>query len=255
MGNSKNIETRFQNLALLQAKGVSVVDVVRGVRYTAAFLDDGRCGLAFSFARLISPAEKNIPLVLTLPRPAEDLLALFGSSAVGDRAIATAVANAILNSEGELSDVQPDPQDVSEILMVGHIAPLAKHLVSLGIHPLVVDDALPDSLPLDRTEHLAARSDLLILSASTVVNGSWWPLSAAAKKTWLVGPSAPMCSAVYENTSICRVYGRRITDPLGLRKILSLGGGTRDLSYCTKKTTITLPGWPAAGDDPRYEGH
>lgn len=242
MKNLQNIETRFQDLARQQAKGVRVADIVRGVRYTAAFLDDGRCGLAFSFARLVSPTEQNLPLVLTLPRPAEDLLALFGSSAMGDRAIATAVANAILNSEGEPSDAQPDPQDASDILMVGRIAPLEKHLVSLGRHPLVVDDAFPDSLPLDRTEHLAAKSDLLILSASAVVNGSWSFLSAVAKMTWLVGPSAPMCSAVYKDTSICRVYGRRITDPLRLWKILSLGGGTRDLSSCTEKTTLTLPG-------------
>lgn len=242
MKNLQDVETRYRNLARQQSKGVRVADVVRGVRYTAAFLDDGRCGLAFSFARLLSPAERNLPLLLTLPRPAADLLSLFGSSAMGDRAIATATANAILNSEGEPSDAQPDPQDASNILMVGRIAPLEKHLASLGRRPLVVDDAFPDSMPMDRAEDLAAKSDLLILSASAVVNGSWSALSAAAKKTWLVGPSAPMCSALYEDTSICRVFGRRVTYPLRLREILSRGGGTRDLSPCTEKTMLTLPG-------------
>ncbi len=242
MKNPQDIETRYQDLARQMAKGIRVVDIVRGVRYTAAFLDDGRCGLAFSFSRLLSPAEQNLPLVLTLPRRSEDLLSLFGSSAIGDRAIATSVANAILNFEGEPSDAQPDPGAASQILMVGRIAPLEKHLLSLGRHPLIVDDAFPDSLPLDRTEHLAAKSDLLILSASAVVNGSWSSLSAAAKNTWLVGPSAPMCLAVYEDTSMCLVFGRRVTDPPRLREILSRGGGTRDLSSCTQKTTLTLPG-------------
>ena len=47
------LEERLWGLARKHAEGRRVLEVVRGVRYTAALLEGGRLGLSYSYARSI----------------------------------------------------------------------------------------------------------------------------------------------------------------------------------------------------------
>jgi uncharacterized protein (DUF4213/DUF364 family) len=124
--------------------------------------------------------------------------------------------------------------------MVGYIEPLFRSLQKRGIIPYVMDDHYGKSIPLDLGRRLCSTADILILSASSVVNGSWDELITLARKTWIVGPTSPLFSGLYEETSVEYVMGRSITDVQALATILERGGGTRDMAACTGKICLSI---------------
>ncbi len=234
------MEERLLALAGEKASGRSLVKFMRGIRYSLAVLDDNSAGLAFSFPGRVSKNEKLFSFLSELPLPSNMFLDLALSPDLGDRAAAVAVSNAILGVQGKVSGTIPSLKGFTSVFMVGFIEPLYIKLVREGISPLVMDDHYDKSIPLDMGCKIASKSDLLILSASSVVNGTWQRLADSARRCWLVGPSAPLSAPVYKGSSIEYVLGRSIDNVQELIKIVSRGGGTREMSKCTSKISLHL---------------
>lgn len=234
------VEDKLWYYAGQMCSGRQVVRFIRGIRYSMAILDDGNAGLAFSFPDRVDRKEKLYSILRSLPAPASAFLELSRSRCTGDRCAAVAVANALLGAKGEESPRMPFLQDARNVLMVGYIEPLYRALQKSGITPYVMDDHYGNSIPLDLGRRLCSTADILILSASSVVNGSWEELSSLARKTWIVGPTAPLFPALYEDTSVEYVMGRSITDVQALATILERGGGTRDMAACTGKICLSI---------------
>lgn len=217
-----------------------VIRFIRGMRYSMAVLDDGRAGLAFSFPDRVDRKEKLYSVLRDLPVPASVFLELSNTRCTGDRCAAVAVANALLGTEGEESLRMPSLEDARKVLMVGYIEPLYRSLHERGINPYVMDDHYEKSIPLDLGRKLCSSADILVLSASSVVNGSWEELISLARKTWIVGPTSPLFPLLYEDTSVEYVMGRSIIDVQALATILERGGGTRDMAACTVKLCLAM---------------
>lgn len=232
------IEERLWSSAREKASGRTLKRFIRGIRYSLAVLDDNSAGLAFSFPEKGSPGEGLYKLISDLPVSADCILDFCYSSYPGERCAAVAVANALLGLQGDVSEVIPSIEEAERILMVGFIEPLYKDLIKKGIVPHVIDDHYGKSLPLDLGCRLASESDLLILSASSVVNRTWQELAGSARRTWLVGPTSPLCVSLYQGTSVEYVMGRSIVDILQLSTIVERGGGTRNMKKCTTKICL-----------------
>ena len=232
------MEERLFSLAREKAHGRLLKRFIRGIRYSLAVLDDDSAGLAFSFPEKVSRNEKLFSFLSDLPLPANSFLDLSGSSYTGDRCAAVAVVNALLGVHGDVSEVIPSLGNCEKVLMVGFIEPLHKAIVKSGITPHVIDDHYGESLPLDMGCRMASKSDLLILSASSVVNGTWQSLADSARRCWLVGPSAPLSAPVYKGSSVEYVLGRSINNIQELARVVARGGGTRDMSNCTGKISL-----------------
>ena len=232
------IEQRYWERAYEKGKDKKVLKVVRGLRYTVAEMDDGSAGLAFSFPWNVSPFEKACRVLSRLPLGSGEVMDLRGSGCLCDRVVAVAVANSILGKGGISSGEIPEINEGSRILMVGYIHPMLKTLEGRGFNLAVLDDHYPGSIPLGTGLSYAASSDLVILSASTVANGTWERFLSQAGNIWIVGPSAPMDPDLFESTPVRVVMGRKIVDLKALCSCVHHGGGTRELSPYTRKIIL-----------------
>ncbi len=238
------LERRLWEMAAERAVGRDVSRVVRGLRYTGALLDGGETGLALSEGHSLSVGgrgdERATELLLDLPRAAADLLALSSSGVLSDRAVAVAVANALLGVEGEDSEALPPIAPGSRLVMVGNIKPVARELRREGFELSVFDRREQPELRAEETVRQVAGADLALLTASTVANGTWTELVAAARRCWIIGPSAPMNAALYQGTSVELVLGRRVVDSERLLAYLAAGAGTRQWRDATVKVLLRL---------------
>jgi len=234
------IEQRYWERAYEKGRDKNVVKVVRGLRYTVAEMDDGSAGLAFSFPWNVSPLEKACRVLSRLSLDSWEVMDLRHSGCLCDRVVAVAVANSILGKGGISSGDIPEISEGTSILMVGYIHPMLKILQRRGLKPAVLDDHYPGSIPLGTGLSYASSCDLVILSASTVANGTWERFLSRAHNVWIVGPSAPMDPELFENTPVRVVMGRKIIDLSALCSCLHHGGGTRDLSTYTRKMLLQL---------------
>ena len=221
------LEERLWQRARERAEGRRVLEVVRGVRYTAALLEGGRVGLAYGFARAASRQENGLPLLMGLPVEAEALLDLASSEYLGDRSVALAVANGVLPVEGELSDDLPPVRPEEEVLLVGYMEPVARRLRERGVRVFTLDDQEKQGIPLDKGLDLAVRVDHVALSASAIVNRTWERFVERARDCWILGPSTPLCWEVFADTSVSAVLGRSVKHAPELLKAVSRGAGTR----------------------------
>jgi len=234
------IENRYWEMAYKNGKGVTVSNVVRGLRYTVAETDNARAGLAFSFPWDVSSSETAFKVLSRLPCDCNRVMELKDSPCLGDRAVAVSVANALIGSDGVLSDQIPEIARGSRILLVGYIHPMAMILRKRGLDFAVLDNRYPGSIPMGTGLRYASLSDLVILSASSVVNGTWEDLISLSKDLWLVGPSAPMNSSLFAGSKVSVVMGRKISRIKGLSLCVSRGGGTRDLAPYTSKVLLRI---------------
>lgn len=233
------LEDRLWKEAGKAAKGRTVIEVVRGQRYTAVLTDEGRVGLAYSFAHTLSGREDSLPLLLRLPLPASELLALAASKALVDRAVALATANALLPISGELSNALPPVKEGEKVLLVGYMEPIALRLKEKGVRVLFLDDQVKESLPLDRGPQLAASVDHVVLTASAIINRTWESFIERARDCWVVGPSAPLFWPIYEGTSVSVALGRTVRRAEDLLRIITRGAGTRFFDPFTEKVFLT----------------
>lgn len=233
-----SLDVRLWDAAYARASGRMVLEVVRGVRYTAALLDNGRVGLAYSFSEQVMPEEESPVLLSSLPLDPSEALALGSSPCPGDRAVALAVANALLPVEGELSPSIPRLRPGSQVLMVGRMEPLENKLVAMDASVVFADHGRSDGIGDHEALELASRCDLVVLSASAIVNATWERFVELARECWVVGPSAPLCWEVYDGTSVTAALGRSVKSPQALMRIVSRGCGTRFFDPFTDKVLL-----------------
>ena len=236
------LEERLWGLARKHAEGRRVLEVVRGVRYTAALLEGGRLGLSYSYARAAARGERCMPLLMGLPVEAEALLDLSTSEHLGDRAVALAVANGVLPVEGELTSAMPPVESGEEVLLVGFMEPLARRLREKGVRVFTLDDQEKQGIPLDRGLELAVRVDRVVLTASAIANRTWERFVERAKDCWVVGPSTPLCWEIYADTSVSAVMGRSVKHAPELLKAVSRGAGTRLFDPFTDRVLLCAKG-------------
>ncbi|EHM10852.1 hypothetical protein TheveDRAFT_1734 [Thermanaerovibrio velox DSM 12556] len=233
-----SLDKRLWDLACAKASGRMVLEVVRGVRYTAALLDNGRVGLAYSFSDMVMPEEEASAILSSLPVDAAEALGLSSSRCPGDRAVALAVANGLLPVEGELSGAIPRVEPGAEVLMVGRMEPLENKLVALDAKVFFADHHRCGGLDDKEALDMASRCDLVVLSASAIVNGTWERFVELARDCWVAGPSAPLCWDVYKETSVSAVLGRSVKSPQALMRIVSRGCGTRFFDPFTDRVLL-----------------
>lgn len=242
-------------LLLPRAADRSVVDVRIGLGYTAVRLDNGRCGLAYTFRdeapRGCSVMEEAGSLT---GRPAEEL----GGWARTLDLLASAVGLATLNAlvDPPRQSVESDPIELlapgrDDIVgMVGYfgplVAPLQKRVGSLhvferhaGSDPGILPDwAAPAVLP---------GCTVIILSATALLNRTLDGLlekCGSAREIAILGPSTPLVPEVFAPHGVTLLSGVEVVDPERLLRIVSQGGGTRRFGESVRKLSLRLGSGP-----------
>ena len=225
--------------------------VVVGLTYTAAMLEDGRAGVAYTFR---DQAQGGCS-VFGGKRPlagqeASTLLALATSRDPIEAAVGLAVAGALLSSDpadavGDVLD-HLDLDDGDTVGMVGYFGPLVPEVRRRAQRLVIferVDLAQGDILPQERAVELLPQCQVAIISATTLLNQTLEPLLEACancREVVLLGPSTPLCPEIFLGTPVTMLSGVAVRDAQGLLRVVAEAGGTRQFSRMVDKKNLRL---------------
>ena len=233
------------------AESCSVVDVRLGLGYTAVQLDDGRCGLAYTFRDETHEGCCVIGAAGTLAgRQASDVALWTRSADLLASGIGLATLNALIDvpagaSHADLlAQLEVTPEDT--IGMVGcfgpFIAPLRARSKALHIFERRPNDkskVLPESAAIE----ILPECDVVILTATTLLNRTMDQLldcCRKAREVAVVGPSTPFLPGVFHGRGVTILSGVQIVDAKRVLCVVSEGGGTRQFGVAVKKITVRV---------------
>ncbi|MCQ1534637.1 hypothetical protein FTO70_02805 [Methanosarcina sp. KYL-1] len=235
---------------------IEVKDVRIGLAYTGVLLSENYGGVActplyeFSGCPALGFAE-------TLKgRTADQVLGLALSKNSLEVAVGIAAANALSNM---LRDLEPEKfrrsdLDILDLIkpgdrvaMIGYFGPLVPKILKITekltvLEKREIEAPKTRTLPSEKAEEVLPASDVIILSASTLVNGTIDELLALrgeAREVVLLGPSTPLYPAPFFERGVTAVMGTRILDPWTMLTVVSEAGGTKKLhQYCGEKVAF-----------------
>jgi len=228
-----------------------------GLIYTGILLDDGSAGAAYTFRQSLPDGYLSLfggssPLAGTLTHA---LLPYLGSSNRVEAAVALAVANALVNR-----DTAPDtePQEVLDMLdlskhdrvaMVGFFRPLVDE-AKRRVKELLIFEQAPDLAPGLLPAAAAVKElpccDVALITSTSLVNSTVDSLLEAAqhcREVVLLGPSTLMLPEVFAPCGVTMLSGLVVTDPCGILRAISEGGGVRSFKGFVRKKNLRLCRW------------
>ncbi len=228
---------------------VTVADIRIGLGYTAARLEDGRCGLAYTLH------EKEYESCCVIPdagnlagRKAADLIPWMGSPDVTACAVGLATLNALIPTpakavESDILDLLPvAPEDA--VGMIGYFGPLvapikkrarALHIFERKAEPeygILPDTAAPGLIP---------QCGVVVMTATSILNHTidgLLDLAKNAREIAILGPSTPFLPEVFGPHGVTLLSGLEVADPPKILRIVSEGGGTRQFHRAVRKLSL-----------------
>jgi len=235
---------------LMPAAGAAGVTEVRlGLGYTAVQLDHQRYGLAYTLRDDLPEGCGVISVAGTLQgRPASEIAQWARSTNPLESAVGLATLNALAEvpptaKVGDLlAELKVTSDDVAG--MVGYFGPFieplrrrAKALHVFERHPAVDSGVLPESAAVE----ILPQCGVVILTATTLLNRTLDDLLAccrSAREVAIVGPSTPLLPAVFASGGVTLLSGVQVVDGQRVLRVISEGGGTRQLGSAVRKLTV-----------------
>ncbi|MEA1878114.1 MAG: DUF364 domain-containing protein [Bacteroidota bacterium] len=190
----------------LQEYGYSsdlIEEVVVGDKYLACLLKNGQLGVC---ATLGHDFPENYSY-LSLP----------DSKKLCDRILLNAYFNALLNYDRKYTS-HKDIYDFihfekyKRIVMVGYFASLITKFYKAGIHLDIFDlnKQHPDVIPMNSQIDFISRADAMILTSTSLFNGSFASLVKVSRKNsdiFMLGPSTILNPFMYQYPNISKIFG------------------------------------------------
>jgi uncharacterized protein (DUF4213/DUF364 family) len=237
------------DLLLSPAANHSVADVRVGLGYTAVQLDDGRCGLAYTFRDELQEGCCVIKVAGTLVgQQASELAAWARSPDPLAAAVGLATLNALVPAPpsavetGLLTLLDLAPDDV--VGMVGYFGPLIEPLRTRCkvLHVFERRSSVePGVLPESAAAGILPQCRIAILSATALVNRTLDDLLVFcrnAREVAILGPSTPLLPQVFAGRGVTLLSGVQVVDGERVLRLVSEGGGTRQLGSSVRKLTV-----------------
>jgi uncharacterized protein (DUF4213/DUF364 family) len=233
--------------------GRKIKDIRAGLGYTGVMLDDGACGLAYTFRNemgcgcgILSEAGSLIG------RDAAQLIPWSQSKDRLRAAVGLGTINACLNDSGgswntgNVSDaVCLDSTDTFG--MIGEFRPILSRIkdrtkniyvfeqnVSKANGWLYPDDAIPEYLP---------KCDVVMITSTSIINHTFDDVIGYcknAREVYMVGASTPLCPEAFDAYNVTMLAGSVVTDPEQALLIVSQGGGTMSLKPAVKHVLVKI---------------
>jgi uncharacterized protein (DUF4213/DUF364 family) len=240
-------------LLLPRAANRSIVDVRIGLGYTAVQLDDGRCGLAYTFRDDVPEGCSVVEEAGSLTgRPAGELCEWTRSLDLLASAVGLATLNALVEPPRHavgtdlIELLAAGPDDV--VGMVGYfgplIAPLRKRAKTLHVFERRAHSE-PGILPDWAAQTIFPGCTIVILSATALLNRTLDGLlekCGSAREVVVLGPSTPLIPEAFALHGVTLLSGIQVMDPRHLLRIVSEGGGTRRFGQSVRKLSVRPDG-------------
>jgi uncharacterized protein len=239
------------------AHGRIVADVRIGLCYTAVLLDDTSAGVAYTFKECLPPGcdifQGKRPVA---GKKAAETLDYLLSPDLLARAVGLATANALINHrsseliEGDILEALACSAD-DRVGMVGYFPPLMP-VLKPRVKELLVFEALLKDTPgvyaEDTAPALLPACTVAIITATTLINNTLQPLLQACgscRAVAIVGATTPLAPEVFKQNKVTLLSGIVVTNPPGLLRQVSEGGGMGSFKGYMKKVNLPLIAQPA----------
>ena len=230
----------------------TVADVRIGLCYTAVLLDDGSAGVAYTFKECLPPGcdifQGKRPVA---GKTASETLAYLSSPDLLERAVGLATANALINHSreelvaGDILDVLACGAD-DRVGMVGYFPPLMP-VLKPKVKELLVFEALlkgtPGMYAEDQAAALLPSCTVAIITATTLLNNTLTELLEACRNcraVALVGATTPLAPEVFKQQNVTLLSGIVVTDPQGILRQVSEGGGMGSFKGYIEKVNLPI---------------
>lgn len=237
--------------ALKLCGGRKVTDVRVGLEYTCVLLEDGGCGLAYTFKDEVDYNAVLGTVVDLFGAEVSNIIPWALDKNKFKAAIGLAAINAVLNT----SAVRGETVNIIDTLnlsgddvfgMVGDFPPVMKRIAPMTANVYIFELNVregsgfytSDEMPL----YLPKCSHVLI-TASTLINHTLDEVLSYcnnAKEVYMVGPSAPLCPEAFEGYKVTAIAGSIVKRPDLIMPIISLCGGTKFLKPLIEQLVLKL---------------
>jgi uncharacterized protein (DUF4213/DUF364 family) len=235
-----------------RASGREVRRALIGLCYTGVQLDDGGTGIAYTMRGSGRSGCSAFGGTRALAGgPAIELLRFLESTRTLEASVGLATANALAGgppkgatSGDALDAVELFPTD--RVTMVGFFGPLVQRVRERAAELVICDErreSVEGFVPASQAPYEISRSDVALITATSLLNGSMDALLEAAKgrrQTLVLGPSTPMLPECFAGGPVTCLSGVTITDPERLFEVLAEGGGTRRFMPFATKWNVRL---------------
>jgi uncharacterized protein (DUF4213/DUF364 family) len=245
------LNQRLEEIFRERAATVRVETLCLGLGYTAVTTSEGGIGVAYTYleaktACRVAPADLGCE-----GQSAEGLLARIVSPHSLERSAALALVNALNHARALTLPEDRGPEALlnrlavargTRVVMVGFFGPLVKRLEDRGAEMAVVDEHRGLGRPGEAEARLAGWAEVLILSATSILNDTAENLLTAAApgvRSVLLGPSTPMVPEAFAHLSVDVLAGMVPLDPEGTLRAVRHGQGTPALARFGRKVCWT----------------
>ena len=256
---------RLYDESLELAEAATVTSLTVGLGYTAVATSADDLGLSYtwiegrerrSYANGYRDVEGQCAVVLL-----ERLL----SDDPFQRSVGLATVNALHRRRAhEYDDDDGSPLSRSlqlmgigpgtHVAMVGYFPPLARSLPELGAELEVIDTSLGLGDPVEFRARLGSWADVLVMTATTILNGSTEELLAAMAphvRAILMGPSTPLVPRAFAHLPVTALAGIVPFDAAGVEKAVRHGAATPGMKSFVRKVYCVCPHGEALIGGPR----
>ncbi len=249
---------------LPSAAGLHVAEVRIGLGYTAVQLDNGRCGLAFTFRQESGGDCCAVKEAGTLAgRKASELIVLAKSLNVIAAAVGLATVNALIEPpapvRGDLLDLVA-VEKTDTVGMVGYFCPLVEPLRKTAKALYIIERRSglgSDVLPEQAAGDILPQCQIVILTATSLLNRTLDGLldhCGSAREIVLLVPSTPLLPNIFAPRGVTLLLGVEVIDPVQAMRVISEGGGTHQLSHATRKIAARAAATHAASRNTIWTG-
>jgi len=237
------------------AAAARAADVRIGLGYTAVRLDDGRTGVAYTFRHRAEGCCTIWNGGALSGAGAAELLPLLESPDPIEAAVGLACANALANTDrpelagGDMLE-QLGLRADDDVAMIGDFGPMLVPIRERARSLTVVEeagDASGASRPADDASEVLRRSQVAIVTATALINHTADGLLEAAREcreVALLGASTPLLAAAFEGLNVTMLSGVVVREPAGVLRVVSEGGGARQLGPYVRKVNLRLARGP-----------
>jgi uncharacterized protein (DUF4213/DUF364 family) len=230
---------RLIELALQKAGDTKVKDVRVGLGYSCVEMDDGSCGLAYTFRNELGPCCGLINEAGEITgKSCKEVIQWAKDTNLAMASIGVAAINAILHRDLEHYDkgnfmnkinIKPD----ESFGMVGYFKPVVQQMKKLAKKLYIFERAAVDSqdtYPDWAIDLYLPKCDVVLITGTAIINKTIDHILEKAKNAreiYIVGPSTTMCPEIFKEYGVTHLAGSIVKDPEQALAIVGQGGGTR----------------------------
>jgi len=238
--------------ALRIATGRKIKDTRAGLGYTCVLLDNGACGLAYTFRNELGDGCGVLPEAGNLiGADAAELIPWLKDKNLLKASIGMAAVNSAINvaakkwdSGNVLTELRIDKGDTFG--MVGNFGPILSRVQSMTDKIYVFEQHIPKNsgfYPEEAIPRYLPDCDVIVITATSIINHTADGVIGCcgrAREICVVGPSTPLCPEVMGRYGITLLAGSIVNDPEKLLRIVSQGGGTMNMKPATEQVLLRI---------------